>query len=310
MVHFEEKPDLWLRFDSIRVGKPCYVFNRQPNEAKIKTPQQCRTSQDTYSAPIYVDVSYASNTSRLAAKTSKNLCIGYMPIMLHSNPCHLNNKSEKELAEYGECIYDYGGYFIVMGQEKVMLIQEQLAKNRIIINFDEKLASLTAHVTSSTDLVKSRTSVYFKHSEILVKHNALKTPINITILFRVKYFSPFSDIINLLTNCFIFIQAMGIESDQEIVQMVGSDLMDDLGPSLQRAIHATVDTLGDGMKHPVYTQTLVCFDSVFTLFFRSGLDGDFLILFRPRYTLRTGLFTQVGRITMQRMEIRRSRKKG
>ena len=52
---------------------------------------------------------------------------------------------------------------------------------------------------------------------------------------------------------------MGIESDQEIVQMVGSDLIDDLGPSLQRAMHCTVDTLGDGIKHPVYTQTLVCF---------------------------------------------------
>ena len=187
MVYFEEKHDLWLRYDAIRVGKPCYVESFQPNPSKIKTPQQCRTSQDTYAAPVYVDVSYPSSVSRVTEKHSKELCIGYLPIMLHSNACHLNNKSEQELANMGECIYDYGGYFIVVGQEKVMLIQEQLAKNRIIINYDDKLASLTAHVTSSTATVKSRTSVYFKQDEILVKHNSLKTPINVTILFRVKF---------------------------------------------------------------------------------------------------------------------------
>ena len=57
-------------------------------------------------------------------------------------------------------------------------------------------------------------------------------------------------------------KAMGIESDQEIVQMVGSDLMDDLAPTLQRAMHATVDPLGDRNRHQVYTQTLVCFVNV------------------------------------------------
>lgn len=31
-----------------------------------------------------------------------------------------------------------GGYFIVKGQEKVILIQEQLSKNRIIVEQDRK----------------------------------------------------------------------------------------------------------------------------------------------------------------------------
>ena len=37
------------------------------------------------------------------------------------------------LAGLVECSYDTGGYFIVQKQEKVMLVQEQVSKNRIII---------------------------------------------------------------------------------------------------------------------------------------------------------------------------------
>lgn len=35
-------------------------------------------------------------------------------------------------------IFFTGGYFIVKGQEKVILIQEQLSKNRIIVDQDRK----------------------------------------------------------------------------------------------------------------------------------------------------------------------------
>ena len=38
----------------------------------------------------------------------------------------------------GECPLDPGGYFVVKGTEKVILIQEQLSKNRIIIDLDSK----------------------------------------------------------------------------------------------------------------------------------------------------------------------------
>lgn len=37
-------------------------------------------------------------------------------------------KSEEELAELKECCYDPGGYFVIKGVEKVILMQEQLSK--------------------------------------------------------------------------------------------------------------------------------------------------------------------------------------
>jgi DNA-directed RNA polymerase III subunit RPC2 len=50
-----------------------------------------------------------------------------------------SGKNEKELARLQECPLDPGGYFIVKGVEKVILIQEQLSKNRIIIDVDAKV---------------------------------------------------------------------------------------------------------------------------------------------------------------------------
>ena len=66
--------------------------------------------------------------------------------MLRSSNCHLTGKSREELAKHKECPLDPGGYFIVKGVEKVILIQEQLSKNRMIVETDKK-GLITCSVT-------------------------------------------------------------------------------------------------------------------------------------------------------------------
>ena len=53
------------------------------------------------------------------------------------------------MAALRECPYDPGGYFIIKGVEKVILIQEQLSKNRMIIEEDSK-ECVSASITSVT----------------------------------------------------------------------------------------------------------------------------------------------------------------
>ena len=48
--------------------------------------------------------------------------------MLRSEKCVLNGVSDDELYKLKECKYDPGGYFVVKGVEKVVLMQEQLSK--------------------------------------------------------------------------------------------------------------------------------------------------------------------------------------
>ena len=68
--------------------------------------------------------------------------------MLRSNKCVLTGCSEAQLARMIECPLDPGGYFIVKGTEKVILVQEQLSKNRIIVETDPVKCVVQASCTS------------------------------------------------------------------------------------------------------------------------------------------------------------------
>jgi DNA-directed RNA polymerase beta subunit len=59
----------------------------------------------------------------------------------------LSNKTEKEMELLHECPIDPGGYFIVNGTEKVILVQEQLSKNRVIVEAEPKKEIVQASVT-------------------------------------------------------------------------------------------------------------------------------------------------------------------
>ena len=68
--------------------------------------------------------------------------------MLRSNKCVLNGRTEAQLARMIECPLDPGGYFVVKGTEKVILVQEQLSKNRIIVETDTVKGVVQASCTS------------------------------------------------------------------------------------------------------------------------------------------------------------------
>ena len=109
-----------------------------------------------------VDVVYARNRQHV---TKKGVQIGRIPIMLRSSMCVLHDKGEEELAMLKECPHDPGGYFIIKGVEKVILMQEQLSKNRVIIELDPK-DNVSAVITSSTHDRKSRCSIYYRNNRV------------------------------------------------------------------------------------------------------------------------------------------------
>jgi DNA-directed RNA polymerase III subunit RPC2 len=110
--------------------------------------------------------------------------------MLRSNRCHLYNKSEAELAKLNECPLDPGGYFITRGTEKVILIQEQLSKNRMLVELDRS-GLMSCHVTSSTHATKTKTIVCEKNGKYYLKHNSL-SEVCIQILKNVIFKSEFT----------------------------------------------------------------------------------------------------------------------
>ncbi|KAK6456072.1 DNA-directed RNA polymerase III [Scheffersomyces xylosifermentans] len=197
LVLSDVDPEFYLKYLDIRVG---HKSSSAPGTKEvILPPHECRLRDLTYSAPIYVDVEYTRGRKIIM---HKDLEIGRMPVMLRSNKCILDGINEKQMARFDECPLDPGGYFVVNGTEKVILVQEQLSKNRIIVEADEKKNIVQASVTSSTHERKSKTYVITKNDKIYLKHNSISEDIPIVIVLK----------------------AAGITSDLEILQLVcGSD---------------------------------------------------------------------------------------
>lgn len=60
--------------------------------------------------------------------------IGKVPVMVRSKFCHLSRMSKQEIVKDArECRYDQGGYFIVNGNEKVLVAQERMASNIVLV---------------------------------------------------------------------------------------------------------------------------------------------------------------------------------
>lgn len=208
-------PLFYLKYLNVYVGKPDVEDGF--NITKETTPHECRLRDMTYSAPITVDIEYTRGTQRVVRN---NFLIGRMPIMLRSSNCVLAGKSEFALSKMNECPHDPGGYFVVRGQEKVILIQEQLSWNKMIT--EDYNGNIQCQVTSSTHEKKSRTNLVSKHGKYYLKHNSMTDDIPVCIIFK----------------------AMGIISDQEIMQLVGSDIdtQKKFAPSLLDAVNHKIFT--------------------------------------------------------------------
>lgn len=171
-----------LEYTDIRVGRPTRPDANSSHQAVI-TPHECRLRDLSYSAPVYVSVRYVKNRTW---HIRQGVEIGRLPIMLRSNKCVLNGANDMALAGMNECPLDPGGYFVVKGTEKVILVQEQLSKNRIIVEMDGRGAgvSVQASVTSSTHERKSKTYVIAKYQRILLRHNSLHDDVPVVIVLK------------------------------------------------------------------------------------------------------------------------------
>lgn len=219
-------PRFWLKYTDIHVGFP----DRTDPDAvdKSVTPHECRLRDTTYSAPVLVTIQYTrgKNVVRRA-----NVGIGRLPIMLRSNKCVLSGRTEAQLARMSECPLDPGGYFVVKGTEKVILVQEQLSKNRIIVEVDPVKGVVQASCTSSTHGgLKSKTYVATKKGKIYLRHNSIHEDVPIVIALK----------------------ALGFQSDKEILLLTAGNneaYKSAFSPNLEEAAKLGVFTRQQALEY-------------------------------------------------------------
>ncbi len=189
-----EVGDLKLKFGKISLGKP--IIKEADGSTRQIYPNEARIRNLTYAAPLYVDITPIVNG---ITEKSENVHIGSIPIMVKSTLCSTYGMSEQELIEKGEDPNDPGGYFIVNGTERVLVLIEEIASNKTI--FEKSKDSVSVRINSERSGFKQRHVIERKpDGEISISFaNIRKLPI------------------------VILMKALGLETDKEICFSISHD---------------------------------------------------------------------------------------
>src|SRR5437773_1875280 len=138
-IDLEAKP-------TITLGLP--VVKEANGATHPLNPMESRLRNLNYTAPIYLDFTVIENGIE---REPERVHIGNFPIMVKSKRCLLykeNMETEGELTidEYRRKLiedtqedpFDPGGYFIIGGTERALISLEDLAPNRVLVEFNER----------------------------------------------------------------------------------------------------------------------------------------------------------------------------
>ena len=197
------------------ITKPSYQMGDGTHN--IMTPYIARMNNMSYSSGIYVNVhivtEYTNKNGMIEKfdKTVNNIYIGKIPIMVRSKLCVLSQMQGICEENNSECIYDFGGYFIINGNEKVLISQDRINENKTLVfhpnNNSEGLYAEIRSVCNSSYLPPKTTclnmSGKLNHMGRIIRINTsfLRSEVPVFVMFR----------------------ALGILSDKEIIHHIVYD---------------------------------------------------------------------------------------
>lgn len=193
----QEVDEFKIKFGKIWITKPELIeadgFKRDvyPIEARIR--------KLTYSAPIFLEVSTQIDGVQRESFTSQ---VGKIPIMLRSKFCHLNDLKREDLIEKGEDPDDLGGYFILNGNERILITVEDLATNKLLVD------------KASTGPSKYVAKLYSERGSFRIPHVIEQMKDGIIYLSFVR-----SKRIPIIP----VIKALGLTRDEDIVKFISEE---------------------------------------------------------------------------------------
>lgn len=182
-----------IKLDKIWCEKP-QITEADGSKRNIY-PIEARLRKLTYASPVYLEVSaYIDGVQRESFVTE----IGKIPIMLKSKYCNINGMKREDLIAHGEDPDDLGGYFILNGNERVLITVEDLAPNKLFINKSSGPSKYIGKIFSE------RGSYRIPHTMEQMKNGLMY--LSFTRFRRVPII--------------VVIKALGLIKDQEIVQLI------------------------------------------------------------------------------------------
>jgi DNA-directed RNA polymerase beta subunit len=191
----QDKEDLKIKFGEISLGKP--IIHEADGSTRTIYPNEARIRNLNYMAPIYVKITPIFNGVQ---EKSEKVHIGDLPVMVKSKICMLSGLGDEELVASGEDPSDPGGYFVVNGTERVLVLIEEIASNKPIFEKTEE-GGVTVRINSEKSGFKQRHLIEMKpDGDITISFaNIKKLPI------------------------VVLLKALGLENDKELCDMVSKD---------------------------------------------------------------------------------------
>jgi len=200
------------------------------------TPMEARLRNLNYLAPIYLEFTVLEDGIE---KEPEMVHIGDMPIMVKSRLCNLHREQikkelgrdisdeeyEKRLIEAKEDPRDPGGYFIIGGTERVLITLEDLAPNRVMVEFNERYGTKleVAKVFSQREGYRALTLVEKKKDGMLmVTVPAASGQIPLVLLMK----------------------ALGMDNDSDIYETIVSE------PEMANIVYANIEECFDKKAYP------------------------------------------------------------
>lgn len=210
-----------IEFMDYSLGNP--TITEPDGETIPMTPAVARLRNLTYSSPLTVNMKF-TRTMRWADESipepnlnlentkevvMRNINFGRIPIMVQSKYCQLSKSNGTNPTQLGECEFDMGGYFIINGNEKVVIGQERIAENKIFVfskQKQNKSREFEAEVRSIPDdcfSVVMTNIVKFceRPKSLYLDISTFKAPINVFLMMR----------------------ALGIRTDNDLIECVAFD---------------------------------------------------------------------------------------
>ncbi len=192
-IDLPTEENLVIRFGKIMIGSP--EIKESDGSTKLLNPTEARLRKLTYSSTLYIEMTPVFED---VEHETTYVNIGDFPIMVKSNLCPLTGMSKEELIEAGEDQYDMGGYFIINGVERVLILFEDIAPNRLI--FQKKKGEINARIDSKNRGYTQRHVFERKEEGTIVARfaNIATTPLPLVAIMK----------------------ALGLETDKDIIDTI------------------------------------------------------------------------------------------
>tara|TARA_Y100000389_G_scaffold47641_1_gene42808 strand:+ start:453 stop:5207 length:4755 start_codon:yes stop_codon:yes gene_type:complete len=217
--------------------KPSYYL--PDGTQSIMTPYIARMNNLTYSSNLYVNVHLviesknSDGVTEKFDKTVKNVYIGKIPIMVRSKACLLHQIPGFGEENNNECKYDYGGYFIINGNEKVLISQDRINENKTLIFKPNNNASgIYAEIRSMSD-----------YNYLPPKTTSLNMTGKVNHMGRIIRLN--TSFIRNEIPVFVMFRALNIISDKEIIEHIVYDIDDSTNNKIMNELMACCEDACD-----------------------------------------------------------------